>query len=551
MTEEGNGSASSSLGRRNKRGRKRNANKRNDSKRQGGGSASKNKKTSSTPGNNHNSGTVPPPPQIKITIRNIKNSDKLDSVTSVLEQLVAKLMEACVENKSNNQYTIELDRSAVRYLITEEEQINKHRLQELARIEEEQKERLRELARIEKEKENEIEGETNENNSGVNEEKENTGEIADSSTPTEMVIDDRAETIVNKSDELDIILAPKVENNLPTIVARPLYVVPPRKTSRRGERAGVVCMLLIAPKINHGNSSPSSPPNVKKKGTENVGKEELIEPATEASDPPNEIASNSNLMIDENSHTPTTVSMGRETSVAAINTFNHPRELAKGRLLLSNTIQSLSQLAAADSKSLELFSGCIVEQSLNGKTWKTFQNKSRPDRREGTITSTVDYKAWLESLEKQKEELKARPKPVPGGGSVANANTAATAGGEIHPNDDNLLEENGQPVSSLVHHLRLKKQEEKRNKKVRKNKKDDNTSKKAKKIKDGRSDENKNKVRINKDGSGKKKKAAKKEKRRKKAAAAKKKASKASALKQPTALLKPRIVASSVSNTKS
>merc|ERR1712008_513572 len=111
--------------------RKRNVGKKNESSTQqkgGKGGASKSGgKKSTLGGNNNNSNNPPPPPQIKITIRNIQNSEKFGTVKLVLEELVSKLIDSCVEKKSNNQYAIELDRTAVRHLITEEEKIEERR----------------------------------------------------------------------------------------------------------------------------------------------------------------------------------------------------------------------------------------------------------------------------------------------------------------------------------------------------------------------------------------------------------------------------------------
>jgi hypothetical protein len=549
--------------------RKRNVNsKRNESKRQGGGSKNSNKKSSTASGNNNNnnSSTVPPPPQIKITIRNIQNADKFGSVRLVLEELVAKLMDSCVEKKSNNQYVIELDRYAARCLITEEDKIIEHHLREKTKMEEAEKARVEEAKKKREEEskdngekdntddpvtndgdddddgnEDECTKETNDEDDDAHAEKEeSTGGTSVLSSPSEMKMDKENDAITNDNNKLDVILAPKIVSNLPTIIARPLYVVPPRKTSRRGERAGTVHVLLIGPKIEKEKLASSIPIAIEKKIEEEKDERptpeiQLPHPVTPEHESPETTGEDGDTSVIDSTSKPV------PDVVAAVKETNYPRELAKGRLLLSNTIKSLSQLAAADSSTQELFSGCIVEQSMNGKTWKMFQNKSRPDRREGTIEGTVDYKVWLETIAKQKEELKARPKPVPGGGG-----TMTTEG---TPNDDEKLDENGKPMSSLVQHLRLKNQDAKRKKTQKKKKEEIKGKKFSKKNKEGRTEGKKNRSRADKDGSSNKKKdaaaiAAKKAKRKKKAAAAKSKkgggGSKASTIKQPTALLKPK-----------
>ena len=92
------------------------------------------------------------------------------------------------------------------------------------------------------------------------------------------------------------------------------------------------------------------------------------------------------------------------------------------------------------------YGGCTVEYSLNTKAIKLpplgqklqqQQHKSnnnnrrggakQHDRREGTIESSEHYKQWLESVAKQKEELNARPKPIPGGGMLLSTAVVAPA----------------------------------------------------------------------------------------------------------------------------
>ena len=426
--------------------RKRNTGKKNDSGTQqkggkGGASKSVNKKSAS--GGNNNG--PPPPPQIKITIRNIRNSEKFGTVKSVLEVLVSKLMEDCVEKKANNQYSIEMDRMAVRYLITEEEKIKERREQ----IE-------RDKARLMEEKQAKIESETKNSNKNA----ENTAVKSVDGDEKDKIEEGKAEKLGDEpstvtkdtpddDNKLDVILASKTPSKLPTINARPLYVVPPRKTRRRGERGGTAYVLLIGPKIEKKNPITTIAKEGEKKDSLSTsqGYSEEQKP-TAVSDP-----------ADGSKQTP-------ETSPEE-KTINYPQELAKGRLLLSNALKALTELTS-DAKAEEfIFSGCIVEQSMNGKTWKVFQNNtSRPDRREGTIENTADYKEWMETVAKQKEELKARPKPVPGGGVIATTTASTTANGDE-------LEEDGQLVSSLVQHLRAKKLEAKRKKSQKKKKKEE------------------------------------------------------------------------------
>lgn len=547
MTEVASGS--SALGAppsRRKQRRKRNPGKKNESSgQQKGGKAPSSKngsKRSAIGGNN----SPPPPHQIKITIRNIQNADKFGSVKSVIEGLISKLMETCVEKKANNQYIIELDRAAVRHLITEEEQVEK-RLESMVR-----------------EREKDIDNEENEgaetfetnNATATDDGDEQMEDTADEQQQTEDTLEynhaneQKGDAKETKTDELEVIIAPKTVSNLPTIIARPLYVVPPRKTRRRGERGGTAYVLLVAPKIEQ--KKPVSTTADKKASKANDGQKDegplLTDTQSEDQEATTAVVSNTDY-----GSIPVTANTGGEDGAVVTSNppeveINYPRELAKGRLLLSNTIKSLTELAAADSKTQEFaFSGCVVEQSMNGKTWKMFHNASgRPDRRDGTIEGTSDYKVWLENITKQKEELKARPKPLPGGGVNAVTTTAAAS---------EELEEDGQPISSLVAHLRAKKQDAKRKKSQKKKKKEESAKTgRSKTAEIGQSTENgkkKKKKRNDKKSrdkaTGEKKNdatataaAAAKKVKRKKRERAKKKEKGAKVAAAPTALLKPK-----------
>mmetsp|Transcript_19679 Transcript_19679/g.45772 ORF Transcript_19679/g.45772 Transcript_19679/m.45772 type:complete len:560 (+) Transcript_19679:292-1971(+) len=474
MTEGAASPAPAPAASRRKPRRKRNAGKKNESSAQqkggkGGSSKSGNKKLASGGGSGSNA--PPPPPQIKITIRNIQNAQKFGSVKSVLEELVAKLVESCVEKKANNQYSIELDRAAVRHLITEEEKIaeqreNMLREREGKKAEDNEGEDSKESA----------DGNTPSENDGVDEKgtmEETTEKEEDAKGNT--IVEDK-ETAVqsnhdnnDKNDHLDVIVATKTPSGLPTITARPLYVVPPRKTRRRGERGGTAYVLLIGPKIEQKKATVITADKTGEKDqpatSSEIQSEESKEPAVVTDDEDGTIKAEAKA---GDITTPTNTAMKATTTVTPEKAISYPRELAKGRLLLSNTLKSLTELVADDSTTQEFaFSGCIVEQSMNGKTWKMFHNSnSRPDRRDGTIEGTADYKDWLERIAKQKEELKARPKPAPGGG-VVTSTTAASAGDEA--------EEDGQLISSLVQHLRTKKQDAKRKKSQKKKKKEDSS----------------------------------------------------------------------------
>ena len=291
--------------------------------------------------------------------------------------------------------------------------------------------------------------------------------------------------------ELDIVVAPKTLSSLPTITVRPLYVVPARKTRRRGERAGVAYVLLIAPKVEHKHDNKVKEQD--KKGPHVV--------------PPTEESTSENT------------SKASPKAVTSTPPVDFTRQLARYRLMLSNALDALRQVAEEDRTKQEFFSGCIVEQSLNGKTWKP--SGGRPDRREGTIESTLEFKKWLESTAQQKEALKSRPKPIPGGGVTG-------AGGDG--------QENGEAVAALVQHLLAKKQEIKR-KKALKKKKDDSKRKPKKEVAENQSKKSKKKTRRGGRGGVKGEDGKRKKK--------KKPSKTAGAASAPMAVLKPPATAGS------
>jgi hypothetical protein len=113
----------------------------------------------------------------------------------------------------------------------------------------------------------------------------------------------------------------------------------------------------------------------------------------------------------------------------------------------------MTNYAADNAKAKQDLAGCVVEESIDSKTWKV---NYRPYRSQGVaVEDTADYKQFVERTEKEKEERSARPKPPPGGSIAASAALAAT--------------ENGQPMAALVLHLRAMHDEQsKRNKAKRK-----------------------------------------------------------------------------------
>jgi hypothetical protein len=435
-------------------GRNRNRGKRNKRKPSGANSGNNNN-------NNHNNAnkkpSIPPPPQTKITLRNIQNFEKYGSVEQVF-QLVTTLLEQ-VNTAHNSAFAVELEMGSVRRLIQEEELVKKAQQQQAAKTE------LQQVREEEEENEAAIMEEAKDGEEREAISAETTDEKMEPATPQVLVEEP-------KEQELQVIVAPKKPNLVPVLTLRPLYVVPPRKTRRRGERGGCAYLVLTAPKIE-----PIEPPPVpeiiveEEKGEEDKPAEaekpaekaavaapseeapvQETKPAEDAAEttPEAPVATETSI---ETADTRNTAPAPTPTPTPVVPTVDYSGAVAKGRLILVQAIEALEQQVQDDSKGPHNYAGCIVEPSVSGKTWR--HQYGRVDRRENSIETTADYKNWLQSLTQQREDLKARPKPAPGGGGLST--------GEAN--------ENGMPISAIVAHLRAKRQEAKR-KKAGKKKKD-------------------------------------------------------------------------------
>lgn len=167
----------------------------------------------------------------------------------------------------------------------------------------------------------------------------------------------------------------------PVMNARALYVVPPKKSRRRGIKSGCAYLVLNGPTEEDGG----------------------------------------NMTAAQRSHA-----------------------TAKARLQLTTAVEALSKHAQEDSKSSQVYAGCVIQPSMSGKAWRPTYR----DHREGTVESTGDYKRFMANMAKEEDERLSRPKPTPGG---------ALSDGKS---------ENGEPVAAIVKHLRAKRQQEARRKMV-------------------------------------------------------------------------------------
>ena len=136
-----------------------------------------------------------------------------------------------------------------------------------------------------------------------------------------------------------------------------------------------------------------------------------------------------------------------KTSDRPLDAVEAAKFTAIGRLQLALALESLVTVAK-------------VEASPFGKAWR--DKDSHRDRREGTISTTSDYKAFMAQQEAHSLEIQARSKPAPGGcGGLTSSSSP----------------EQEEQLAAIVLHLRAKRAEQMTKQNVKKNvKKDMGTS---------------------------------------------------------------------------
>ena len=411
---------------------------------------------------------VPPPPQLKLAMRHIGNPAAYGTTKAVLEELLIPLIDACnakalqgvpssvsphgvmkaaastAMTATSFSFFLEMDSTAKRHLIDEEEAAQKYRKEwERKRdAEDEQEVEIPESVAAPEEGTSDPVGEGD-------------GGIAVS----------KGIVVKEGSTDLEVLVAPatKPPPGTAVITVRPLVVIPPKRTHRRGDRPGVAYVLLTAPKIE----KIAIPETVPEKGVPAVvgrkpkNKGQSTEPVAMSEDSPKETSDTTTTMVPK---LPSSDSVtGKSSSVASVKKqADYSRQVAQGRLLLQTATDLLKEMATSlrpsrievgskDQPLTELGTSISIriEPAMSGKTWRW--QSSRSDRRENTLETTSDYKTWLAEVEKQEADLKARPKPAPGGGAPINdetSNVSATA----------------PPIAALVKHLLSKQQEMKRSK---------------------------------------------------------------------------------------
>jgi hypothetical protein len=425
----------------NKRRKENRVNKANGNGNNSNGPNSNNHKNSNNNrnnngyGGNNNAPKGPPPaPVVKVTIRNIQNAEQYGTSEKVIDGLIRTLVERANEKMPVDQ-KVELVQSNLEEVIMLEQNVMqvKKDLEEKVKRELEEKARKELEEKAQKEKAANPDGDDGEQ---VPDEEEQQQDIPESPAPAEEttkepIVEDTAVAAVIPAMQ-NIWLSDKSKSNSNSntssspgpasttgIAARILYICPPKKTRRRGEKPGCAYLLLTAPNIEAKTPVPAA--IVPAAIVENGGAE-TVAPVTPVPTPP----------------------------AAEI---DYTQEVTKRRLQLQLAIESMTNYAVDNAKAKQDLACCVVEESIDSKTWKV---NYRPYRSQGVaVEDTVDYKQFVERTEQEKEERSARPKPPPGGSIAASAALAAT--------------ENGQPMAALVLHLRAMHDEQsKRNKAKRK-----------------------------------------------------------------------------------
>jgi hypothetical protein len=148
---------------------------------------------------------------------------------------------------------------------------------------------------------------------------------------------------------------------------------------------------------------------------------------------------------------------------------------ARRRIALSKIVDTMAQLAAEDLRSSQAYGRVSVEESMSGKTWKIMaaggsvggggDKGPAHDHLVNTIWDTQDYRSFLETQARLKEELQNRPKPPPGGGGGGGlgVSTAGAGGGAVAaaaPTATSAAPPQA-PVAALVQHLLARKDADK------------------------------------------------------------------------------------------
>ena len=264
--------------------------------------------------------------------------------------------------------------------------------------------------------------------------------------------------------------------NMSTHRRPPQYMIPPRTSRRRGEMPGHCYLALYPPmprfiqekmklieeekaidklKIQEAKVAEKQAIDKLKVEEAKVAEEKAMENETETESDPEAGTATQPEAVEE-SDLPEEKGASSEQAPITEPTKKEPRTtitpadrskaLAQARLLLNETVASLSELCNDEAKKDQKYRGVKIEMSPSQKIWKTEERGSRKfgmaAKYESTIEQNDDFKKFVEQGKKTVEELKNRPKPSPGGGHLSETANADDKGSE--------------QIAAIVLHLREK-----------------------------------------------------------------------------------------------
>jgi uncharacterized membrane protein YgcG len=372
--------------------------------------------------------------QTKVTFRNICDSTKFGTAKQILDMIDEMISKVNSEARS---LPIRIDRKSFDKIIKSEELVLAARAEEEA-------------------KQNPVQ-DTEETSLAQG---DDTVEQKDHSVGQNEVPGTKSMEETSKRTTSDALQDDSTDDDVPHVIARALYVVPAKRSRRRGEKPGCAYLVLVAP-------PPPPPPALPLADIVR----ELVQTAPTPEAPQDGGKMEADNVVNhverqKNASSGRVVSSGQSvapqqqlTAVRQYTQAEKNRFAALAKLGLTRAVEHLSAHALQDAKTSQTYGQCQVFASEYGKTWR---DGFLVDRREGTIESTGDYREFFNKQNKADEVRKSRPKPAPGGGALTCADT--------NSND-------GEPLSAIVMHLRAKHREQSQRKKVtNKAKKDVNKS---------------------------------------------------------------------------
>ena len=371
----------------------------------------------------------PQTPTLKVTLRNMHQADRLGTVAAVGETVVRVLLDranarlvggADDGGDDNNATTLRLDENSLQKHIRAEQAAARERNE----WEKEQARAHGEAVVVDKVTSEEVATDTEVMEAINNIESKTEEKLAATDDHT-------VANIVEGMEQLHVDQETKTASSAAsknTITTRVLYMVPPKKTRRRGEKPGCAYLILTAPPIE------ARPPPALPELPANSGSLEQYAQAAAA-------------------------------QAVVVHNIDYSKDVSQRRIMLQRALDALTKCAQDDAKAQQDLAGCVVEESPSAKTWREHAPGGRRDRFEGTVKDSADYKAFFEKSLQEEMDRKARPKPAPGGG-VAGVGPAESNGG-------------APPVAAIVMHLRKKKEEEKKRKQSKNKRKSKDSSKKA------------------------------------------------------------------------